>query len=114
MAEGCYSARASTKAQVVTKIAKLSFKNNDNRHCTHDAIATLARGIKRIMKGTYNPCDAGKGMSGLLIQNAYGPKSNEAMTLEAVLKEAKEAAAKELKATGTTVIPAFTLCSEAQ
>ena len=66
------------------------------------------------MKGTYNPCDAGKGMSGLLIQHAYGPKSNKAMTPEAVLKEAKEAAAKESKATGTTVTPTFTLCSEAQ
>jgi hypothetical protein len=55
------------------------------------------------MKGTYNLCDAGKGMSGLLIQNGYGPKSNKAMTPEAVLKEAKEAAAKESKPTGTTV-----------
>ena len=42
---------------------------------------------QRIMKGTYNPCDAGKGMSGLLIQNTYGPKSNEAITPEAVLFE---------------------------
>jgi hypothetical protein len=114
MAEVCFSAQASTKAQVVAKIAKLSFKKNDNGQYTHDAIATLARGIKRIMKGTYNPCDASNGMSGLLIQNAYGPKSNKAMTLEAVLKEAKEAATKELKATGTMVTLAFTLCSEAQ
>ena len=74
MAEACYSARASTKAQVVAKIAKLSFKKNDNGQYTHDAIATLARDIKRIMKGTYNPCDAGKCMSGLLIQHAYGSK----------------------------------------
>ncbi len=103
-----------TKAQVVTKNAKLSFKKNDNGHYTHDTIATLARGIKRIMKGTYNPCDAGKGMSSLLIQHAYGPKSNEAMTLEAVLKEAREAATKESKATRTTVTPAFSLRSEAQ
>ncbi len=80
----------------------------------HDAIATLACSIKRIMKGTYNPCDARKGMSGLIIQHLYGPKSNEALTLEAVLKEAKEAAAKESKVTGTTVTPEFTLCSEAQ
>ncbi len=36
------------------------------------------------------------------------------MTPEALLKEAKEAAAKESKATSTTVTPAFTLCSEAQ
>jgi hypothetical protein len=114
MAEACYSAQASTKAQVVAKIAKLLFKKNDNGQYMDDAIATLARGIKGIMKGTYNPCDAGKGMSGLLIQHAYGPKSNKAVTPEAVLKEAKEAAAKELKATGTTVTPAFTLRLEAQ
>jgi hypothetical protein len=114
MAEACYSARASTKAQVVAKIAKLSFKKNDNGQYTHDAIATLACGIERIMKGTYNPCDAGKGMSGLLIQHAYGLKSNKVVTPEAVLKEAKEADTKESKATGTTVTPAFTLCSEAQ
>jgi hypothetical protein len=114
MAEACYSAQASTKAQVVAEIAKLLFKKNDNGQYMHDAIATLARGIKHIMKGTYNPCDAGKGMSCLLIQHAYGLKSNEAATPEAVLKEAKEAATKESKATSTMVTPAFTLCSEAQ
>ena len=94
MAEACYSARASTKAQVVAKIAKLSFNKNNNGQNTHNAIATLSRGIKRSMKGTYDPCDAGKGMSGLLIQNAYGPKSNKAVTPEVVLKEAKHAAEK--------------------
>jgi hypothetical protein len=114
MAEACYSVRASTKAQVVAKIVKLLFKKNDNGQYMHDAIATLACGIKRIMKGTYNPCDAGKVMSGLLIQHACGPKSNKAVTPEAVLKEAKEAAAKEWKATSTTVTLAFTLHSEAQ
>ena len=114
MAEACYSARAATKAQVIAEIAKFSLKKNDNGQYTHDKIATLARGIKQIMKGTYNPCDAGKGMIGLLIQHAYGPKSNEAVTLDAVLKEAKEAAEKETKATGATTAPAFTLQLEAQ
>jgi hypothetical protein len=114
MAEACYSARALTKAQVVAKIANLSFKKKNNGQYMHDAIATLACGIECIMKGTYNPCDARKGMRGLLIQNTYGPKSNKAVTPEAVLKEAKEAAAMESKATGTTVTPAFTLCSEAK
>ena len=80
----------------------------------HNAIVTLAHGIKRIMKGAYSPCDTGKGMSGLLIKNAYGPKSNKAVTPEAVLKEAKEAADKDTKTLGTTVAPAFTLYSEAQ
>jgi hypothetical protein len=53
-------------------------------------------------------------MSSLLIQHGYGLKSNEAVTPEAVLNEAKKAATKESKATGTTVALAFTLCSEAQ
>ena len=39
-------------------------------------------------------------MSGLLIQNAYRPKTNKAVTPEAVLKEVREAADKETKATG--------------
>jgi hypothetical protein len=60
----------STKAQVVAKIAKLSFKKNNNGQYTHDTIATLARGIECIMKGIYKPCGTGKGMSGLLIQHA--------------------------------------------
>ena len=85
MAEACYSAQASAKAQVIAKIARLLFKKNDNGQYTHNPIATLSQGIERIMKGTYNPCDAGKGMSGLLIQNAYGPKSNKTITPEAVL-----------------------------
>jgi len=114
MAEECYSAQAATKAQVVAEIEKLSFKKNDYGQYTHDAIATFARGIKRIMKGTYNPCDAGKGMSGLLTKNAYGLRSNEAVTPDAVLKESKEATEKESKATGATTAPAFTLQSEAQ
>ena len=114
MAEACYSAQASTKAQVVAKIGRLSFKKNKNGQYTHDAIATLARGIERIMKGTYDPCDVGKGMSSLLTQNPYGPKSKEADTPEAVLKEAKETAAKETAATGATVAPAFTVQSETQ
>ena len=67
MAEACYSARASAKAQVVVEIGKLSFKKNENGQYMHDAIATLAQGIERMMKGAYNPCDTGKGMSGLLI-----------------------------------------------
>ena len=46
-------------------------------------------------------------MSALLIQNAYGPKSNKAVTPEAVLKGAREAADKDSKATGTTATPAF-------
>ena len=46
-------------------------------------------------------------MSGLLIQNAYVPKSNKAVTPESVLKEAREAADKETKAMGTTAAPAF-------
>ena len=53
-------------------------------------------------------------MSSLLIQNAYGPKSNKAVTPEAVLKEAKETAAKETVATGATITPAFTEQSETQ
>ena len=114
MAEACYSAQASTKAQVVAEIAKLSFKKNDNGQYTHDTITTLALGIERIMKGTYNPCDAGKGMGGLLIQYAYGPKSNNAITPEAVLKEAREATDKDTKATGTTATTAFIHLSEAQ
>jgi hypothetical protein len=46
MAEACYSARVSTKAQVVAKIAKLSFKKNDNGQYMHDAIAMLNVGTR--------------------------------------------------------------------
>ena len=70
-------------------------------------IATPSRGIKSIMKGTFNPYDAGQGMSGLLIQNAYGLKFNKAVSPEAVLKEDREAADKETKATSTATAPAF-------
>ena len=52
MLEACYSARVSTKAQVVAKIGKLSFKKNENGQYTHGAIATLGQGIEGIMKGT--------------------------------------------------------------
>ena len=114
MAEACYSARVSTKTQVVAKIARLLLEKTENGQYTHGAITTLAHGIEHIMTGINNPCDTGKGMRSLLIQNAYRPKFNKAVTPEAVLKEAREAADKESRATGITVSPAFTLRSEAQ
>ena len=52
-------------------IAKLSFNKNETRQYRHNAVATLAHGMKCIMKGTYNLCNAGKGMSNLLVQNVY-------------------------------------------
>ena len=108
MAEACYSAQGSTKSQVVAEITKLSFTKSIAGQYTHNAITTLAHRIERIMKGTYNPCNVGKEMSNLLLQNMYGPKSNKAVTLEAVLREAKETANKESKAMGANSAPAFT------
>ena len=66
MAEACYTARATTKQQVLDGINKLTLHTNEHGQYTHDAILLLQKGIQRVLVSQFNPSDPGKGMVKLL------------------------------------------------
>jgi hypothetical protein len=93
MAEACYTARATTKQQVLDGIDKLTLQTNEHGQYTHDAILLLQKGIQRVLVSQFNPSDPGKGMVKLL---DYGDniltriQSTDAITAGSVLKLAKK------------------------
>ena len=48
MAEACYTARATTKQQVLAGIEKLTLHKNENNQYTHDAILVLLQKALRV------------------------------------------------------------------
>ncbi len=66
MAEACYTARATTKQQVLNEINKLILHTNKHEQYTHDAILLIQKGIQRVLIRQFNPSDPGKGMVKLL------------------------------------------------
>jgi hypothetical protein len=66
MADACYTARATTKQQVLDGIKKLTLLKNENRQYTHDAILLLQKGIIRVLNSQFNPSDPGNGMKKVL------------------------------------------------
>ena len=67
MAEACYTARATTKQQVLDGIDKLTLQTNEHGQYMHDAILLLQKGIQRVLVSQFNPSDPGKGMVKLLM-----------------------------------------------
>jgi hypothetical protein len=67
MAEACYTARATTKQQVLDGINKLTpLQTNKHGQYTHNAILLIQKGIQRVLVSQFNPSDPGKGMVKLL------------------------------------------------
>jgi hypothetical protein len=66
MAEACYTARATTKQQVLNGINKLTLQTNKHGQYTHDAILLIQKGIQRVLISQFNPSNPGKGMVKLL------------------------------------------------
>jgi hypothetical protein len=66
MAEVCYTARATTKQQVIEGIGKLALQTNKHGQYMHDAILLLQKGIRCVLVSQFNPSDPGKGMEKLL------------------------------------------------
>ncbi len=111
MVEACYTARATTKQQVLDGINKLTLQTNKHGQNTHNAILLLEKGIQHVLVSQFNPSDPGKGMVKLLgdgdniltrLQSTY------AITAGPVLKSAKKRADKLLTMTGKTILPNFT------
>jgi hypothetical protein len=117
MAEACYTARATTKQQVIKGIGKLTLQMNEHGQYMHDAILLLQKGICCILVSQFNPSDLGKGMEKLLEDGTNlltNVKSTDAITTNSVLKAAKARADVASKASSTTITPTITSRSEAQ
>jgi hypothetical protein len=117
MADACYTARATTKQQVIDGIEKLPLHKNKNGQYTHDAILLFQKGIIRVLVSQFNPSDPGNGMKKLLDDGdnlLTKVKATDAVTAGAVLLASKARADKQSKTTGTTVTPVFVKRIEAQ
>jgi hypothetical protein len=117
MADACYTARATTKQQVLDGIEKLTLQKNENGQYTHDAILLFNKGVKRVLASQFNPRDPGNGMNKLLDDGdnlLTTVKATDAITAGAVLQASKAKADQESLSKGTTVAPAIVKRIEAQ
>jgi hypothetical protein len=117
MAEACYTARATTKQQVIEGIGKLALQTNKHGQYTHNAILLLQKGIRRVLVSQFNPSNPGKGMEKLLKDGTNlltNVKWTEAITVTSVLKAAKARADAAPKASSAMITPTITSQSEAQ
>ncbi len=71
-ADACYSARSSTRAQVLKAIKRLTLSKNSSEQYNHDDAVKYFTAIKRVLKETYNPGDPGHGMEKLIDENTPG------------------------------------------
>ncbi len=83
----------------------------------HDAILLLQKDIHRVLVSQFNPSDPGKGMEKLLKDGTNlltNIKSTDAITVNSVLKTAKDRVNAASKASSTMITPTITSQSEAQ
>jgi hypothetical protein len=117
MAEARYTARATTKQQVLDGINKFTLQTNEHGQYMHDAILLLQKGIQRVLVSQFNPSNPGKCMVKLLDDGnniLTQVKSTNAITAGSVIKVAKKRVDKLLTTTGKTILPTFTAQTEAQ
>jgi hypothetical protein len=111
MVETCYTARATTKQQVLNGVNKLTLQINKHSQYMHNAILLLQKGIWRVLISQFNPSDPGKGMENLLgdTDNLLTlVKSTDMIMASSVIKEAKKRAEDLTALTGKTVLPSIT------
>jgi hypothetical protein len=111
MAEACYTARATTKQQVLDGVNKLTLQTNEHGQYTHDAILLLQKGIRGVLISQFNPSNPGKGMEKLLNDGdnlLTLVKSTDVITASYVIKKAKNRADELTASTGKTVFPSIT------
>jgi hypothetical protein len=117
MAEACYTARATTKQQVLDGVNKVTLKTKEHGQYTHDAILLLQKGNRRVLISQLHPSNPGKGMEKLL-NNANNLltliKSTDTITADSVIKAAKKRADELTTTTGKTVLLSITAQTEAQ
>jgi hypothetical protein len=111
MAEACYTARATTKQQVIKGIGKLALQTNKHGQYTHDAILLLQKGIRHVLVSQFHPSNLGKGMEKLLEDRTNlltNVKSTNAIRANSVLKAAKARVDAASKTSSTMITPTIT------
>jgi hypothetical protein len=111
MAEACYTARATTKQQVLDGVNKLTLQTNGHGQYTHYAILLLQKGTRRVLNSQFNPSNPGKGMEKLLNDGnnlLTLVKSTDAIMASYVIKEAKKRADELTASTSKTISPSIT------
>jgi len=117
MVEACYTARATTKQQVLDGINKLTLQTNEHGQYTHNAFLLIQKGIPRVLVSQFNPSDPGKGMVKPFNDGdsiLTGVQSTDAITAGSVFKSAKKRADELSTTTGKTVLPTFNTQTKAQ
>jgi hypothetical protein len=117
MAEACYTARATTKQQVLDGVNKLTLQKNKHGQYMHDAILLLQKGIRRVLISQFNPSDPGKGIEKLLDDGnnlLTLVKSTDAITTSYVIKKAIKRADELAAPTGKTIHPSIITQAESQ
>eukprot|EP00956_Cyclotella_meneghiniana_P019415 scaffold33240_cov63-Cyclotella_meneghiniana.AAC.3 len=120
----CYSARSSTRIQVLDAIKRLTLSKNSSEQYNHDDAVKNFAAIKRVLKETYNPVDPGHGMEKLIEENTPGlPRehptnatSTFTTTAQNVLTQYQQqvAALNRQNFVGQNVLPLITDRTEAQ
>ncbi len=116
MAEACYTARATTKQQVLDGINKLTLQTNKHGRYMHDAILLIQKGTQRVLVSQFNPSDPGKGMVKLLDNGdniLMRVQSTDVNTAGSFLKSAKKRADELFTTTSKTVLPTFSTQTKA-
>jgi hypothetical protein len=111
MAEACYTARATTKEQVLDRVNKLTLQTNEHGQYMHNAILLLQKGIRCVLISQLNPSNLGKGIEKLLNDGnnlLTLVKSTYAITASYIIKKAKNRADKLTASTGKIVLPSIT------
>ena len=93
MAGVCYTARATTKQQVLDGINKLTLQTNEHGQYTHNVILLIQKGIQYVLVSQFNPSDPDKGMVKLLDDSnniLTQVQSTNTITTGSVLNAAKK------------------------
>ena len=117
MAEACYTARTTTKQQVLNGFIKLTLHMKKHGQYTHDAILLLQNGIQHVLISQFNPSNPGKSMEKLLNDGnnlLTLVKSTDAITAGSVIKAAKKRADELTATTSKTILHSITAQTEAQ
>ena len=113
MSDACYTARASTRNEVIKDMSKIKLTKNATGQYVHDDILIAINQVTKIFALLYNQSTSGPGMA-LLLDSTVGALTNKKLTgvfkIESVLKKSKDEAA----AAGTNVEPKITLHSNVQ
>jgi hypothetical protein len=117
MVEACYTAKTTTKQQVLNGVKKMTLQTNKHGQYTHDAILLLQKGVQCALISHFNTSNPSKSIENLLNDGnnlLTLVKSTDAITASSVIKEAKKRADKLSALTSKTILPFITAQAEAQ